>query len=42
MQVRVAGFSKHGREWVANGMVSAFISIVTYQVTKRVSQLVSK
>ena len=34
MQVRVAGFSKHGREWVANGMVSAFISIVTYQVTK--------
>ena len=32
MQVRVAGFSKHGREWLANGMVSAFISVVTYQV----------
>jgi hypothetical protein len=34
VQVRVAGFSKHGREWVANGMVSTFISIVTYQVTE--------
>ena len=28
----MAGFSKHGREWLANGMVSAFISVVTYQV----------
>jgi len=30
--VRLAGFSTHGREWIANGMVSCFISIITYQV----------
>lgn len=30
--VRMAGFSTHGREWVANGMVSCFIGIITYQV----------
>ena len=30
--VQVAGFSQSGREWIANGMCSAFISVVTYQV----------
>ena len=30
--VRMAGFSQHGREWIANGMVSTFISFITYQV----------
>jgi len=30
--VRLAGFSTNGREWIANGMCSMFISVVTYQV----------
>ena len=30
--VRLAGFSQHGREWIANGMVSCFIAVITYQV----------
>ena len=28
-QVRVAGFSQYGREWIANGMVSTFIAFIT-------------
>ena len=35
MQVRVAGFSQHGREWIANGMVSTFIAFITYQVISK-------
>eukprot|EP00964_Phaeocystis_antarctica_P086977 scaffold55114_cov56-Phaeocystis_antarctica.AAC.6 len=31
--VRVAGFSQHGREWIANGMVSTFIAFITYQAS---------
>ena len=38
-QVRVAGFSQYGREWIANGMVSTFIAFITYQV---ISKLVSE
>ena len=30
--VRLAGFSTQGREWIANGMCSCFIAIITYQV----------
>jgi hypothetical protein len=30
--VRLAGFSNEGREWIANGMCSFFISFLTYQV----------
>jgi len=30
--LRLAGFSAVGREWIANGIVSTFISFITYQV----------
>ena len=30
--IRLAGYSHRGREWIANGMVSCFVSVVTYQV----------
>ena len=30
--LRFAGFSTLGREWIANGIVSSFISVVTFQV----------
>ena len=32
MLVHTAGFSKNGREWVANAIVSAFIGVITFQV----------
>ena len=30
--VQIAGFSESGREWIANGFVSFFISTITFQV----------
>ncbi len=39
--VRMAGFSTSGREWIANGMCSAFISIVTYQARRHLSATVT-
>ena len=30
--IRLAGYSHRGREWIANGMVSCFVSLVTFQV----------
>ena len=32
MLVHVAGFSKAGREWIANFIVSGFIGVITFQV----------
>ena len=30
--VHIAGFSKSGREWIANGFVSFVIGLLTFQV----------
>ena len=30
--VRISGFSATGREWIANGWISGFISVLTFQV----------
>jgi hypothetical protein len=32
MLVNMAGFSKNGREWLANAIVSGFIGVITFQV----------
>lgn len=37
--VRLAGFSAHGREWIANGLSSTVISFLTFQVYANMTRL---